>query len=60
MIRLIIEKPRVVNAGEGRGWYVSHPSNDAILAYCGTEGEANAVADALTALARVLDVQGKS
>jgi hypothetical protein len=39
---------------EGRGWLVQHPSNDAILAYCDTEKEANEVRKALADLAKRL------
>lgn len=40
------------------GWWVMHPSNDAILAYCDTEEEADQVIAALNRLQDQMHDQG--
>ena len=56
MIRLVIDHVDVRKADPATGgrWYVLHPSNDAILAYCDTEEEAGMVRKALNKLAAEL------
>ena len=57
MINIVIEDV-IVNHNEqnnfGQKWYVSHPNNPSILAYCDTENEAKRVRDAINDLARQL------
>lgn len=51
---IVLGNARIAQRGHGEGpgsWLVSHPSNDAILAYCDTEEAAKAVQAALNALA---------
>ena len=54
MIRLVIDHVDIRKADSGTQWYVLHPSNDAILAYCNTEEEAGMVRKALNELAAQL------
>lgn len=46
MPHIVIADARKKQNHDGR-WYVMHPSNDAILAYCDTEEEADKVISAL-------------
>jgi len=56
MIRLAIDHVHVREASPGSGgeWWVLHPSNDAILAYCDTKEEAELVSKGLRELAAKL------
>jgi hypothetical protein len=56
MIRLVIDHVDVREASPGSGgeWWVLHPSNDAILAYCDTKEEAELVSKGLRELAAQL------
>jgi homospermidine synthase len=59
MINIVIDDARVSRSPTKQGWYVYHPCNDAILAYCDTEAEAKAVCEAINDMARVLRAVGE-
>lgn len=50
MIHIAIANARIEPSSDGTSWWVMHPSNDAILAYCDTRGEADAFVAALDAM----------
>lgn len=54
MINIAIKDARVVERTDG-GFYVEHPQNDAILAYCDTNDEAKAVVSVLNDLAAQIE-----
>jgi hypothetical protein len=56
MIRLVIDHVdiRQSDSKAGGQWYVMHPSNDAILAYCDTKEEAELTRKGLADLAAQL------
>lgn len=58
MISFTIGEARKKGDGRGR-WWVMHPCNDAILAYCDSEEEADLVLAALREARTVLEVTNR-
>ncbi len=66
MIKWVISPARITRqdrtnlSGEvvGEEWWVQHPNNDAILAYCETESEARMAVEALAAATRMHRLNG--
>ena len=54
MIKLVITDAKKKRDVTG-AWFVFHPCNDSILAYCGTEEEADIVINSFNKLSRVVD-----
>lgn len=48
-------KKNVYKGARDESWYVMHPQNDAILAYCKTEAEADKVIRALDLVASMVE-----
>lgn len=62
MIRAVIDCARKRHDPEG-GWRVLHPSNDAILAYCDSEAEADACISTINLMAEAMQgmaIHGKA
>jgi len=51
---LTIENPRVKYDPAHNRWHVLHPSNDSILAYCGTQSGADFVKALINDIAKTL------
>lgn len=55
MIKLTIAGARVKSMAKGAEWWVVHPCNDAILAYCSTREEADRIVRAIDGIAASIE-----